>query len=162
MPSAASSRASVFAVLGLLATFGHVSAQVGVRVDPRDLMTKEIEAAYTDGAGTKTVIWTTSALPMPEVEKQNSGCARIPEFADGAICYRVCGGGLAGVPTAWMFQWRQAHLGHQTPWESCSEATGCRGVNTEYYASDQRGCARFMIWKGFKHDRDLRIRVDTQ
>ena len=134
------------------------SAQISLKFDMNDLKSKEKEAKYTTGTGTKEITWVTDELPMPSVNKQSSGCARIPEFMDGAICYRVCGGSLASEPTSWIYEWRRANMGHNAPWEACSE-NGCRGFNPEYYAGAQRGCGHFMIWQGSSYTRDLRIRI---
>jgi hypothetical protein len=137
-------------------------AQVSLKFDINDFKSHEHEAAYTIGAGTKVVTWTTSELPMPSVEKRSDTCARIPEYMDGAICYRICGGGLASEPVGWTFQWRQANLGHQTPFQPCTEQSGCRAVNPEWYQSPQRGCAHFMIWKPYQRTRDLRVIVNLK
>ena len=137
-------------------------AQFTPKFDLNDFRSHEHEAAYTVGGGTKQIIWTTSELPMPSVEKHSDTCARIPEYMDGAICYRICGGGLASEPVGWTFQWRQANLGHQTPFQACTEASGCRGFNPEWYAGPSRGCAHFMIWKPFKQTRDLRVIVNLK
>ena len=153
---------SLFALLLATCPFDEAIAQPSLKFDINDFKSHEREAAYTVGAGTKQVIWTTSELPMPSVEKHSDTCARIPEYMDGAICYRICGGGLASEPVGWTFQWRQANLGHQTPFQSCTEQNGCRGVNPEWYAGAQRGCAHFMIWKPYKQTRDLRVIVNLK
>jgi len=128
-----------------------------ILVDPRDLRSKEHEAAYTMREG-DDVVWTTAALSMPDAQKHSDSCARIPEYMDGAICYRICGGGLTSQPIGWTYQWRRAHQGHDTRWEECN-GDGCSGFNSEYYADAQRGCGHFKIWKAVGHERDLRIRI---
>jgi len=153
--------AVAFLSAAVLASGGVGAADISLHVDINDLKSKEIEAKYTTGAGTKEIAWVTDALPMPSKDKQNSGCARIPEYMDGAICYRVCGGGLASEPVSWTYEWRRARMGHNAPWEPCNE-NGCRGFNPEYYATGQRGCGHFMIWRGMNYERDLRIRIKLQ
>ncbi len=69
-----------------------------------DLKSKKIEAKHTTGAGTKEIAWVTDAFPMPSKDKQSSGCARTPEYMDGAIWYRVCGGGLASEAVSWTYE----------------------------------------------------------
>lgn len=147
---------------GLLCWPTIASSQVSLKFDINDFKSHEHEAAYTIGAGTKSVIWTTSALPMPQVEKHSDTCARVPGYMDGGICYRICGGGLKSAPVKWTYQWRVANQGHNTPFQPCTEASGCRGFNPEYYAGPGRGCGHFMIWKPVKQDRDLRIVLDLQ
>lgn len=120
---------------------------------------QEVEAAQTAHQG-NTVIWTTTALRMPEVEKHNDVCARTPGYMDGAICYRVCGGGLTAPPVRRQLQWRVANKGHDTPFVDCSDAEGCRIGAVEYYPGNQRGCVTAMIWKaqsGDAKNRDLRV-----
>lgn len=134
------------------------TAQVSLNIDLKDLKSKEIEAKYTTGIGTKEVAWVTDAQAMPSVTKQSSGCARIPEYMDGAVCYRVCGGSLPTLPVKWTYEWRQANIDHNLRWEACA-GDGCRGVQEQYYQGAGRGCGHFMIWKGLKHERDLRIRI---
>ena len=60
------------------------AANISLHVEINDLKSKEIEAKYTTGAGTKEIGWVTDALPMPSKDKQSTGCARIPEYMDGA------------------------------------------------------------------------------
>jgi hypothetical protein len=137
------------------------NAQISLSIDMNDLKSKEIEAKYTRGQGTKEIVWTTDAMPMPSVNKQSNGCARIPDYMDGAICYRVCGGSLVSAPVKFTYEWRPANLGDNTPWEACS-GNGCKGFNDQYYAGPARGCGHFMIWRGVNHQRDLRIKVQLQ
>lgn len=152
----------IAALSAVVLAIGEVAAaEISLKVDINDLKSKEIEAKYTTGAGTKEIAWITDAMPMPSKNKQSSGCARIPEYMDGAICYRVCGGSLASQPVSWAYEWRRANMGHNAPWEPCNE-NGCRGFNAEYYAAEQRGCGHFMIWRGMNYERDLRIRITLQ
>lgn len=149
----------------LLLQMASASAQFSLIFNINDLKSREIETAYTTGQDTKEIVWTTSAKPMPEVQKNNDACARLPEYGHGAICYRVCGGSLASEPVRWIYEWRPAHLGHDTPWEACLENQGCKSFREEYYPDNGRGCGHFMIWKPQrpgKHDRDLRIRVQLR
>lgn len=95
--------AVAFLSAAVLATGEVGAAEISLHIDINDLKSKEIEAKYTTGAGTKEIGWVTDALPMPSKDKQSSGCARIPEYMDGAICYRVCGGSLASEPVSWTF-----------------------------------------------------------
>ena len=133
------------------------SAQVSINFDLNDFKSHEIEAKYTTGIGTKEIAWVTDEQPMPSVTKHSDGCARIPGYMDGAICYRVCGGSLSALPVKWTYEWRQSNISHNLRWEACA-GDGCRGVNEQYY-SGGRGCGHFMIWKGLQHKRDLRIRI---
>lgn len=150
----------IFALLTLICTTTS-RAQISLSFDLNDLKSKEMEASYTTGIGTKQIIWTTNALPMPSVSKHSDACASIPAYMDGAICYRVCGGGLASVPVSWTYEWRPSNRGHETPWEAC-DGDGCRGFSEEFYAASARGCGHFMIWRALSHDRDLRIKVQLQ
>lgn len=91
------------------------AADISLHVEINDLKSKGIEAKYTTGAGTKEIGWVTDALPMPSKDKQSTGCARIPEYMDGAICYRVCGGSLASEPVSWNYEWRRGKDGARRP-----------------------------------------------
>lgn len=150
-----------------LALIGFVQAETvctsGFCWDSNDLRSHEYESSYTSTSlNGKTVAWTSSSVPLPSVEKHNDGCARIPEYMDGGICYKLCGGSLHSVPIRWRFYWRPAGFGHDVPFQICDESTGCKGFNTEFYPSPARGCGYFMFWKPHNFSADMRMEIDIQ
>lgn len=115
--------------------------------DIADLRSHEQEASYTiRDDNNKTVAWISKAVKRPTVEKHNDRCARIPSYMDGAICERMCGGGLTSTPVKWDVKWRPAGFGDQTPWQECNDANKCRGFGSEYYLGSQRGCGHIAFW----------------
>lgn len=109
---------------------------------------QEVEAARTSREG-NAVVWFTNALRMPDVDKHKDVCARTPGYMDGAICYKICGGGLTSAPGQRELQWRTANMGGNTPFTPCDkEGQGCWIGAVEYYGQSQRGCVTAMIWKG--------------
>ena len=60
-----------FRIVFLWIASASVFAQVSLKFDINDLKSHEHEAAYTTGQGTKTIVWTTSELPEPSVEKHS-------------------------------------------------------------------------------------------
>ncbi|WP_156923692.1 hypothetical protein [Massilia alkalitolerans] len=74
----------------LLFQMASASAQFSLIFNINDLKSREIEAAYTTGQDTKEIVWTTSAKPMPEVQKNNDACSpsRIWPRGDLLSCLR--------------------------------------------------------------------------
>lgn len=88
------------AVLGAaVLAIGEVgAAEISLHVDINDLKSKEIEAKYTTGAGTKEIGWVTDARPMPSKDKQRAAVRGslstwMAQFAIGSVaaaCVGTC------------------------------------------------------------------------
>lgn len=134
--------------------------------DLADLRSHEQEASYTSrNDADKTVAWISKAVKRPTVDKHNDRCAKIPSYMDGAICERMCGGGLTSTPVKWDVKWRPAGFGDHTPWRECNDANKCRGFGAEYYAGPQRGCGHIAFWGAAPYgepELDFKITVTLQ
>ena len=82
--------AVAFVSAAVLATGEVGAAEISLHVDINDLKSKEIEAKYTTGAGTKEIGWVTDARPMPSKDKQRAAVRGslstwMAQFAIGSV-----------------------------------------------------------------------------
>lgn len=127
-------------------------------------MTKEVEAKYTSiSKDRQTVALITDAqmMPGPGVKLDDRDCKNIGGNPNGGVCIRVCGGGVTSEPRSWEFYWRLANHGHDKSWDKCQGAgSGCRAFHEQYFAKEQRACAKFLISRADPEGaRDLRIDI---
>lgn len=111
--------------------------------------------------GSRQVVLITSQLDMPTVDKQKNDCARMPDYGDGAICFRVCNPepdrSVSSTPVSWAYAWRPANANGK--WQACDEASGCAGFNPEYFEDEAHGCGHFKVWKKQGGPRDLMLTI---
>jgi len=119
---------------------------------------------------TLTTITVAVSAPGYQVAATDSACATFPNNMKGGSCYRVC---VPGVPSAGAiagrsFFWRIAHLGHGTPFVSCTAgvASGhskndyCRAFSDEYFPDTKTACNTFLLsGAGSGQQYDLRLDV---
>ena len=98
-------------------------------------------------------------LGSPVGVKDPDKCGIMPEYLQGAICYRVCGEIPEGrEPRQVEFLTRASYQGEGTPWETCGD-DGCAGGDFEFDPESSRICGLFKLWRGDGSHRDLMMKV---
>jgi hypothetical protein len=102
---------------------------------------------------------TADGLGSPVGVKDRDKCGVLPEYLNGAVCYRVCGEIPRGrTPKKVEFFSRASYQMVDTPWQSC-EMDGCQGSDFEFDQENSKICGMFKLWRGDGSHRDLMMKV---
>lgn len=102
---------------------------------------------------------TVDAVGSPLGRKDPDRCGILPDYREGAICYRVCGDiPRDRKPAHVEFFRRRSYQGEDTPWVRCSD-NGCKGSDFEFDENASKVCSLFRLWKGDGSHQDLMMKV---
>ena len=106
-----------------------------------------------------TTYVTAEGLGSPVGTKDRDKCGILPEYLQGAVCYRVCGEIPRGrKPKKVEFFSRPSYQLAQTPWQDC-EMDGCQGSEFEFEQESSKICGLFKLWRGDGSHRDLMMKI---
>jgi len=102
---------------------------------------------------------TVEAVGSPLGKKDPDRCGILPDYREGAICYRVYGEiPRDRKPAHVEFLRRRSYLCEDTPWVRCSD-NGCEGTDVEFDGKASKVCTLFKLWKGDGSHQDLMMKV---
>lgn len=102
---------------------------------------------------------TVESVGSPVGRKDPDRCGILPDYRQGAICYRICGDIPHGrKPAQARFFSRVSHQGDHTAWVECPD-NGCDGSDLEFDEKASKVCGLFKLWKGDGSHRDLMMKV---
>ena len=106
-----------------------------------------------------TTYVTAEGLGSPVGTKDRDKCGIMPDYLQGAVCYRVCGEIPWGrKPKKVEFFSRPSYQVEQTPWQAC-EIDGCQGTDFEFEQGESKICGLFKLWRGDGSHRDLMMKI---
>jgi hypothetical protein len=106
-----------------------------------------------------TTYITAEGLGSPVGVKDRDKCGIMPDYLQGAVCYRVCGEIPRGrKPRKVEFFIRPSYQLEQTPWQDC-EIDGCQSSDFEFEQENSKICGLFKLWRGDGSHRDLMMKV---